>query len=330
MDSRSPPTDGLRERREAEDFANNEFNRVKRAKLEKERLKTAGRRGRVVKGERQLDRERANRASAAASRAKIVCYARELEKRTDSLEANRNLHRARADCYAKKLAALRVEARTLKRVLRALWEQKDPATCAYLVDSDALFLLASNAEEDVDPDEECLERTTPAQSPASAQQNLPGAPLSAVPLPVTPLPMTRLPAIPLPVTPLPVTSLPIATLPALAPPPVLRAPPLLASTPAAPATTHALSRPPAPRYLPPPLPQRAYALPALSDSLPSWGAAPRTYTTSTYAKLLDPAPLHRSRQLPPARQLSHAAPAVGPTTRSLSISPLRAPPTGRR
>ncbi len=88
------PQQELKERREAFHFANSEFNGVKRVKL---------------------DRERANRASAAASRAKIVCYARELEKRTDRFELDRNLHSQRADRAIRKLNLLRYETRNHQR-----------------------------------------------------------------------------------------------------------------------------------------------------------------------------------------------------------------------
>lgn len=141
----------LRERAEAQERATTEFLRVKRAKLARERATTRSHGDARVA--RQQERERANRASAAASRAKIVCYARELERRTDRLELDRNRHCARADRAERKLAVLREEARRLKSVLRALWERKHPDTCAYLVDSNALFLLASQAEADSDPDE---------------------------------------------------------------------------------------------------------------------------------------------------------------------------------
>lgn len=164
----------LKERREATDCANTEFNRVKRAKLENERAKsrlngtdTSAYDEKAVK---QLDRERANRASAAASRAKIVCYARELEKRTDRLERDRNAHALRAEKAIKRLKSLRDESKRLKEVLRNLWQLKDPKTCSYLVDSNALFLLADNDRDGLDDIDDDLK--PPPRTPIADEKKL--------------------------------------------------------------------------------------------------------------------------------------------------------------
>lgn len=135
----------LREKQEASEFATKEFVRVKRQKLENERAKPGAER-REAKDEKQLDRERCNRASAAASRAKIVFYSKELEKRTDRLEMERNKETERADRATKKLKVLQEEVRCMKKALRDLWEMKNPGTVSYLVDSGVLFFLSSRQE----------------------------------------------------------------------------------------------------------------------------------------------------------------------------------------
>lgn len=144
----------LKERREANEFATYEFNRVKRAKLENERAKSASGSGRENKEEKQKDRERANRASAAASRAKIVCYSKELEKRTDRLELERNQERRRADRAVRKLSTLREEVRKLKKVLKGLWDMKDQRTMTFLVDSSAVFFLQDEVENEENESDE--------------------------------------------------------------------------------------------------------------------------------------------------------------------------------
>lgn len=136
----------LKERREANECATSEFRRVKRAKLDMERAKKSSiREG--TEEEKKKDREMANRASAAASRAKIVFYSKELEKRTDRLEMERNREIARADRAIRKLRSLKREMHTLKKVLRDLWEMKEDKTCSYLVDSNVLFLLGSRQDD---------------------------------------------------------------------------------------------------------------------------------------------------------------------------------------
>lgn len=124
----------LKERQEACDLATYEFKRVKRAKL-------------TSRGAGGNIRERTNRASAAASRAKIMCYSRELEKRTDKLEAERNQLRATTGRTERELGQLEAKNRKLKAVVRELWELKDPKTCAYLVDSNVLFLLSKEKKQ---------------------------------------------------------------------------------------------------------------------------------------------------------------------------------------
>ena len=135
----------LKECMEARQFAIREFNRVKREKLENERAKSMRLSG--VKDDKQMDRERSNRASAAASRAKIVFYSKDLERRTDRLEMERNREMKRADRASKRLRGLQEEVRNLKKALRDIWEMKDQRTCSYLMDSEALFLLSSRQED---------------------------------------------------------------------------------------------------------------------------------------------------------------------------------------
>lgn len=136
----------LKERREAYDSAVYEFNRVKCAKLEKERLRSNSDYGK--KGEqKRKDRERANRASAAASRAKIVFYSKELEKRIDQIELERNRQLGRAERATAQVEVLQSEVHTLKKALRGIWEMKDPKACAYLLKPDVLLLLMSRKEE---------------------------------------------------------------------------------------------------------------------------------------------------------------------------------------
>ncbi len=137
---------GLRERREAIARATYEFYRVKRAKLEKE--SEHGARAGNSKEKKQLYRERANRASAAASRAKIVCYAKELEKRTDKLEQERNLQLKKAERAIQKLHSMKEKTTKLKNILRYLWEKRDPNTCSFLIESNALALLAPNTDDE--------------------------------------------------------------------------------------------------------------------------------------------------------------------------------------
>lgn len=138
----------LKERKEAYEFADDEFRRVKRAKLETERANSRSSPEGMTE-DKQTGREQANRASAAASRAKIICYSKELEKRTDRLEVERNEERKRADRAMRKLKMLRNEVHMLKRVLREIWDMKEHRTCTYLVDSDVMFLLSSRQEDSI-------------------------------------------------------------------------------------------------------------------------------------------------------------------------------------
>lgn len=132
--------DQLRERKEAYDVADAEFQKVKKRKLETERESWrpmfAGSRE-----ERQKEREAANRASAAASRAKIICLSRELGKRTDKLERERNDAKRQVERNSRKNKTLIRENDNLKRVLNDIWKMKEHQTCTYLVESNALFFL---------------------------------------------------------------------------------------------------------------------------------------------------------------------------------------------
>lgn len=145
----------LKERREANECATSEFHRVKQEKLRSELAKKS----RFAEGsdeEKKKEREMANRASAAASRAKIVCYSKELEKRTDRLEIERNRAMLRADRAIKKLDTMRKEMRMLKKVLRDIWEMKEERTSSYLFESNVLHLLGRYETEShmTDPDED--------------------------------------------------------------------------------------------------------------------------------------------------------------------------------
>lgn len=126
----------LKERQEACDLATTEFNRVKRAKLSVYP---------VVPGKDIIgNRERTNRASAAASRAKIMCYSRELEHRIDRLETERNHLRATTQITTRRLEKLGIRNAMLKKAVRSVWELKDAKTCAYLVDSNILYVLSED------------------------------------------------------------------------------------------------------------------------------------------------------------------------------------------
>lgn len=138
----------LNERREASTIANEEFKRVKKAKLDTERANWGESCGGMTE-DKQKDREQANRASAAASRAKNICYSKELEVRTDRLEVERNEERMRADRAMRQLKKLGKEVHMLKTALKDIWNMKEHRTCTYLVDSNALFLLNPRHEDTI-------------------------------------------------------------------------------------------------------------------------------------------------------------------------------------
>lgn len=94
--------EGLIEVREAMKEANEVFNRVKSEKIAEQALcsirndqqQYEGLAKEIVgKAIKQKERERANRASAAASRAKVMRYQTELESRLNRVEAERNAFR---------------------------------------------------------------------------------------------------------------------------------------------------------------------------------------------------------------------------------------------
>lgn len=94
--------DGLIEVRDAMKEANEVFNRVKSEKIAEQALcsirndqqQYEGLAKEIVgKAIKQKERERANRASAAASRAKVMRYQTELESRLNRVEAERNAYR---------------------------------------------------------------------------------------------------------------------------------------------------------------------------------------------------------------------------------------------
>lgn len=277
----------LRERAEAQARATTEFLRVKRAKLARERA--AQRSHGDARVARQQERERANRASAAASRAKIVCYARELERRTDRLESERNSHAARAERAERKLGVLRDEARKLKHVLRALWERKHADTCAYLVDSNALFLLASHAEEDSDQED-----AAPNAQAAAAQPAPPRAPQEPKLEPIL-SPLAR------------------------PPPPPRMSPPQFSAPVPSPAALPVLPPPPAMAANPPP--QVRAAAPPASAPQPHYYV--RTTQNSAYAL---PHLVHDARAGTPAAQ-PRSAPYQSPSSRSRAPFATAPPPT---
>ncbi len=132
----------LKERREAVQLADLEFYRVKRMKLCRERAKHD------CPSDEELPRDATNRASAAASRAKLVFLARDLENRTDRLEYERNLSEERSMRMAKTLKDLQNDRKNVQSILRTLWERKDPTVCAIFLESNIMNVLAA-AEDDV-------------------------------------------------------------------------------------------------------------------------------------------------------------------------------------
>ncbi len=131
----------LKERREAIQLADLEFYRVKREKLCRERAKYG------CSSDKELRRDAINRASAAASRAKLVYLARDLENRTDQLEYERNLSDERSKRLVKKMKQLQDERKMVHNVLRTLWEQKDATVCAILLESNIMHVLQSLDDE---------------------------------------------------------------------------------------------------------------------------------------------------------------------------------------
>lgn len=118
--------EGLIEVREARREANEVFNRVKSEKIAEQALcsirndqqQYEGLAKEIVgKAIKQKERERANRASAAASRAKVMRYQTELESRLNRVEAERN-------AFRKELAELKA-VDSSKQVLKLQgWLQK--------------------------------------------------------------------------------------------------------------------------------------------------------------------------------------------------------------
>eukprot|EP00177_Eucheuma_denticulatum_P005963 GFKZ01010876.1.p1 GENE.GFKZ01010876.1~~GFKZ01010876.1.p1 ORF type:complete len:248 (+),score=32.67 GFKZ01010876.1:567-1310(+) len=201
----------LKEIREAREFADHEFRRVKEEKLKSERAKKpSSATPAQTESDKKKEREAANRASAAASRAKIVCYSTELEKRTNRLELERNTEAERADRAIRKAEGMRREMRILKKVLRELWEMKENRTCSHLLDSNVLFLLGSGMEDNEDAQtdgEGDVDIPSPEMAPVHAvpphklsPQILPEQPLGAIPPCRTMLPVpTAHTHLPLPV-----------------------------------------------------------------------------------------------------------------------------------
>lgn len=148
----------LKEKSEAAAVADREFDKVKKAKLAAERekaLKNGKREAMPVgnseveaKAEKQRDRERSNRASAAASRARMVVYCKDLEKRVDRLEEQRNVSDLKAQQAIRKVHKLSAENSKIKKVLRKLYDMKLDKVTDILVKTDTLLLLAPSHEPD--------------------------------------------------------------------------------------------------------------------------------------------------------------------------------------
>ena len=134
----------LKERREAIQLADLEFYRVKREKLCAERAKNG------CSSDKELHRDAINRASAAASRAKLVFLARDLENRTDRLEYERNLSEEWCKKMAKKVKDLQDDRKNVHNVLRRLWEQKDATICAILLESNIMHVLQALEDDSCD------------------------------------------------------------------------------------------------------------------------------------------------------------------------------------
>lgn len=157
----------LKERREAIANAQSEFYRVKNEKMKKEDNKSPGSN---QEDNKRLQRERNNRASAAASRAKIICYAKELEKRTDRLELERNHQALRAEKAVKKYKSFKDTNKKLKSILRSLWELKNPEACSFLINSDSLFLIGNKEDSSNDSDSEEVSKHTRNRTHSMAER----------------------------------------------------------------------------------------------------------------------------------------------------------------
>lgn len=133
--------ESLKERQEAIKLADQEFYRVKREKLHNERTK------RGCLSDNELGRDAVNRASAAASRAKLVYLARDLELRTDRLEHERNMFKEYSNRVANGLRNFQENKKLVSDVFQALWELKDPLVCSILFESNIMHALHHTEEE---------------------------------------------------------------------------------------------------------------------------------------------------------------------------------------
>lgn len=117
-------TSNLVERIAASKHAQAEFERVKKGKLEY--------RSSISKPHTNTDistRVRTNRASAAASRARIFCYASELEKCADRLEEERNKYYIKSEQHGKTIG----ENVKLRNVFQKLWDMKEPTISRVII-----------------------------------------------------------------------------------------------------------------------------------------------------------------------------------------------------
>lgn len=145
---------GLTERHEAAKIADREFERVKQEKLAAEHIKakrlsgdSAEANGSLASKSKVKLREMSNRASAAASRARMVVYCKDLEVRVDRLEDERNSISLRAERAIRKSKRLEGENVKIKKILRSLYELKVEKVTDVLVKTDALLLLNPANEE---------------------------------------------------------------------------------------------------------------------------------------------------------------------------------------
>lgn len=125
----------LKEREEAIRLADLEFYRVKREKLYIERAK------RGCSTDDELRRDAINRASAAASRAKLVYLVRDLEVRTERLEYERNVFHERSMRMFKRLESFQQDRKRVQNAIQALLKCNVPAVHSILTQSNFSGIL---------------------------------------------------------------------------------------------------------------------------------------------------------------------------------------------
>ena len=142
--------------------ANDVFNRVKSEKIAEQALHSIrndhaayeGIAKEIVgKAMKQRERERANRASAAASRAKVIKYQNELETRLNRIEAERNYYRAQLQLHqdsdtivlARKITEMGEELQKLRTWLKQINDEK-PGLIKNVTGVDDLSSLTKGSE----------------------------------------------------------------------------------------------------------------------------------------------------------------------------------------